>query len=501
MMVTKILIKNSARVIIVFMLFVSNIYGQEFKKILPSFKGHIRIADGGRKVDSIYISAYNPQLLFTKWKVIRIKPDDHGNFSFRLPKYDRPSRILLRVSHSKGQITDLGAFFSEPDDEISIDLLSADNGCQINFSGQGAEKYNVAQKLKMLDADLSKLNGNSQLLDTLGLDRKFAAMDSVMKVKMGIKSKILSSAKVGAEMRKILMYQFGNLFYQWDYWLYAAYKRPIFSSSQQRKKLINYFNRMKSTYSYKADDLMGICPSFVIALTTRLQFEMMFNAQTEKVDLKEYYSKVDNLYSQEIKNQIFAWMFLRELGLTWIQGSDEDFDSLLEIIKDKVTLPLVKRELELKSKLSKGKMVFDGVFTGVDGKSVSIGSLRGKVVLLDIWGVGCSACAIFHGIFEKEVYPKINDRTDFVLLSVSNDHSREKWHQGMRSGKYTSDHYLNVYTDGQTVNHPFLKFYEINSFPFLLLIDRNGLVLSKVQVRSGEELLKLINDALSKASK
>lgn len=73
--------------------------------------------------------------------------------------------------------------------------------------------------------------------------------------------------------------------------------------------------------------------------------------------------------------------------------------------------------------LKNNQIAPDFTLPGLDGKSVSLGDYRGKVVLVNIWATWCPPCIAEIPSLEK-LYNKFKD-TDFEILAVSVDENGE----------------------------------------------------------------------------
>ena len=147
--------------------------------------------------------------------------------------------------------------------------------------------------------------------------------------------------------------------------------------------------------------------------------------------------------------------------------------------------------------ISKGVAAYDFELPSVEDKLVSLQSLRGKVVLVDFWFTGCSACKAFAGSLEKAVIPQYSD-TSVAFVSICLDKDKNKWLKSVDQGGYTTARSINLYTEGRGFEHPLVRFYNISSCPFLLLIDREGNIISSTVPRTSKELCFAIDEALKK---
>ena len=120
--------------------------------------------------------------------------------------------------------------------------------------------------------------------------------------------------------------------------------------------------------------------------------------------------------------------------------------------------------------------------------------------IIDLWGIGCEGCAQFHKMFEKDIWPTVKDVSDFKVVSVNIDKTKDRWLKGIGSNHYTSMDYINLYTGENvgTQNHDFTKFYNVNAVPFLVLVGKDGRIIAKFDNGlDSKSLLKLIFNGLS----
>jgi len=90
-----------------------------------------------------------------------------------------------------------------------------------------------------------------------------------------------------------------------------------------------------------------------------------------------------------------------------------------------------------------GKLAADFKLAGLDGRTISLSSLHGKVVFLNVWATWCAPCREEMPSIET-LYEEFSRDKDFVVLAVSQD------------------------TEGRNAVAPYM---ERNGFKFTVLLD------------------------------
>ncbi len=124
---------------------------------------------------------------------------------------------------------------------------------------------------------------------------------------------------------------------------------------------------------------------------------------------------------------------------------------------------------------------------GEDGESVSLYSLRGKIVLLDFWASWCSPC-IRELPNLINVYNKYNDQ-GFEIYGVSLDKSHDAWKGAIE--KYDMN-WVHV-SDLKYWQSKAAQLYNVEGIPYTVLIDKEGKIIAKgLRGNALEEKLKEI---------
>lgn len=108
-----------------------------------------------------------------------------------------------------------------------------------------------------------------------------------------------------------------------------------------------------------------------------------------------------------------------------------------------------------------------------NGKTLSLSSLRGKVVLVDFWASWCKPCRMENPNVKK-VYEKYHGK-GFEILGVSLDRDMNAWTGAIQQDGLP---WLHV-SDLQFWNNAAAQQYGITSIPFTVLVDKEGKVIDK----------------------
>ena len=113
----------------------------------------------------------------------------------------------------------------------------------------------------------------------------------------------------------------------------------------------------------------------------------------------------------------------------------------------------------------------DFTLNDLNGKPLTLSSLRGKYVILDFWGSWCGWC--IKGIPQmKEYYQKYAGK--FEILGIDCNDPEEKWKAAVE--KYELP-WLHVYNPR---NSDLLEQYEIEGFPTKIIVGPDGKIVKTI---------------------
>jgi len=130
-------------------------------------------------------------------------------------------------------------------------------------------------------------------------------------------------------------------------------------------------------------------------------------------------------------------------------------------------------------------------FAAVDGRTIDLADLRGKVVLVDFWATWCPPC-VEEVPKLVETYEKFKSQ-GFEIVGISLDQSKEALEKFTTENKMTWPQCF----DGKGWDNELAKRFSIQSVPTMWLLDREGKL---ADPNPRERLEKAIQAALEKKS-
>ncbi|TKC00027.1 TlpA family protein disulfide reductase [Pedobacter cryotolerans] len=450
----------------------------------PIFKGTITV--NGKRIntmDTIEVIFHRPYTPYrTNYENFSITTNKAGNFSFKLPNFPEPAIMSFWLMKNGRAITEMARkrYYFENTDSINLNIDKSGVALSITFKGNGAYKYRLIDELAHLgspaeiDTEFRKGVKQLQLGKPDSLQIKLDHLNEFTSRLVGKKNDIIRHSNLSDRMKTLINYEHAPIFSDWKFRMSGLYSITYKNDPISQSLIKKNFNLNKEKFKNIPSDDLALCPTQLNFLAREEAYDLLINSVTDSITLKELYDVLLNKYSGIVRERLVANLFLGFSGyVSQMKFDSKTTDELMEDGKKYITIPFVKNIYSSQQKLAIGRQVYDGLFKGFDGNSVSLNSLKNKVVFIDLWFTGCGACAKFHHDFHKDFYHLLKGKEDFVYLSISVDSSIEKWKNGLESGIYTSKEYLNVYAENG-FKHPFAKHYDLSGAPFLLVIDKKG---------------------------
>lgn len=126
------------------------------------------------------------------------------------------------------------------------------------------------------------------------------------------------------------------------------------------------------------------------------------------------------------------------------------------------------------------------------GKEVSLQSLYGKYVYIDIWATWCGPCVAEIPHLQKLETDYIGKNIQFISISVDEQHNKPLWKEFVKR-KHLGG--IQLISDN-AFESSFIKKMNINSIPRFILIDPTGKIVSANALRPSDEKLRQIFETL-----
>lgn len=261
------------------------------------------------------------------------------------------------------------------------------------------------------------------------------------------------------------------------------------SNSDTQKVYFNYKSKMDA-YDYKERDLFlkYKSPQTSSKRTSILNTDLE-NLQIEKIAFVKQFIETNN-------NSNFTPFVLKENYHSFSAESLRKLhDTLTDGIKNLPSIKLINNDIAIleekeaqQSIKTKAYRPMAYTLSGPDanGQTMSLASLKGKVVLVDFWASWCAPCRATNPNLVR-LHNKYNDK-GFVILSVSEDKGKPEWLSAIQTDNLTwNTHILD--------NNKAIAFrYGVSSIPYKLLIDKEGRIASSKI--SGNKLENRIKELL-----
>ena len=220
-------------------------------------------------------------------------------------------------------------------------------------------------------------------------------------------------------------------------------------------------------------------------LVSRGNDSLLTKAKTDFRDMREKFTRYVEQYADTTKYLPVAVFAARILNPgsekpfldAFSQGLDRRFPNS-KMVKDFLAYNgqaggMISQQQKTAAMPEIGKMAPEINLQDINGKNISLSSLRGKYVLLDFWASWCNPCRMENPNVVA-AYSKYKDK-NFTVFSVSLDSDKDKWQKAIAQDGLSWSAHVSDLKGWESVA---AKTYRIESIPSNFLIDASGKIIA-----------------------
>lgn len=210
--------------------------------------------------------------------------------------------------------------------------------------------------------------------------------------------------------------------------------------------------------------------------------------QILKLEDKEF--EVAKRFIQQHSDNIFSAYIANIVKEDSYEEGGELYDLLSDENKNSYFGQQLKRNVDALAVSALGVACPDFQVKDEEGKTVSLNSLKGDILILDFWASWCGPCRQEMKNL-REQYAEFKDR-GVQIMSISLDDSIDKWKQACEEEQIP---WISTHDENGWKNSEIRKLFGIQAIPFIVLLDEDGNIVAKNIRRNllREKIIELLN--------
>jgi len=131
--------------------------------------------------------------------------------------------------------------------------------------------------------------------------------------------------------------------------------------------------------------------------------------------------------------------------------------------------------------------------TTIDGKTVDISKMQGKIIMINFFATWCGPCMLELPVLQKNIWDKYKDNKDFALIILGREHTEKEVSDFVKLKKFTMPF-------APDPKRAVFSLYATQSIPRNVIIGKDGKIIFQSMGYTPEEFKK-IEDLLAEKLK
>jgi thiol-disulfide isomerase/thioredoxin len=368
--------------------------------------------------------------------------------------------------------------YLKPGDHLKVTLQ--DQGAFV--INQSSPENKILESWKKLSAPLE---GPTDLMDSTTFRSYFPLLEKMLpKVNAFKKSIATTNPRFNSMMKEMVDYEI-------DKWAVELMRSPH-SGYPTPNQVPDYFKRILNEPRWFKNTFLlqdGFGLAYMRSYAFVKQYVLADRSKT-RAGGAEYLNQALSFFENDTLKGVYLVNNLNQF---------RTYQAFVEVTAPKKHLLLTPRaktkynqQLKMVGGMAKGSQAYNFEYTDTQGKMISMQSLKGKLVVIDLWATWCAPCKAEIPYLEKLQRELKGEEVTFVSISIDGANSRQKWLDFVKQHSLGG---VQLYTKGE---QDLMEFYNIGAIPRFLVIDQKGELVSADAPRpSSPKLKELILQTLS----
>jgi len=354
--------------------------------------------------------------------------------------------------------------YLKPKFDLNISLNTKEFDESIFYEGVGSNENNYLAKKYLLEESFGQLNYYGYYAK-LAEDDFLKLTDSLYNVQINLLNNYPNLDKdftfiesKSLEFRKLDKYSsFEGM-------------KGFVTGDRDFKVSSNYPNPFKNVDL--SNEKLLISPNYLFYIQSYLRKKSSENINKDDLNI-DYTLEFVKTIKKEVKNDKIKEELAYSIGkwsLTRVKKLDSVYNQITPLLTNKEYLKEVTEKYKKLKKIEKGAISPTFELNDINGRTISLNQLKGKLVYIDIWATWCMPC--IKEIPSLKKMEEYFEGKDIQFVSICKSDSKERWKKMVEEKELGG---IQIYAPDENIS--FFKDYSVQGIPRFLLIDKNGKII------------------------